>query len=244
MKKLFKQLCKENIRIQIKDFELKDVSFYGCDADFDIEIKDKETGILLATDNVRVENAFWGVDDSEEFYYFLEGKEIDFSEEYDDDFDNLPSDLLKEFEDYELDYYNNAYHELLFEGEESLMDCYIDKIMHQLDPGKDKFYFVHGKKIAWINITADYKGFHLHSDDVEIKKVYNVYEERWIYEMEGVFFSITGNSDNLIIHRYKRDKTYNLIMTAEDFDNNRCPDYWGKIGDVLYGYNKIRNKHQ
>ena len=33
-------------------------------------------------------------------------------------------------------------------------------------------------------------------------------------------------------------------MTAEDFDNNRCPDYWGKIGDVLYGYNKIRNKHQ
>ena len=42
----------------------------------------------------------------------------------------------------------------------------------------------------------------------------------------------------------KNDKNYNLIMTAKDFDNNRCPDYWGKIGDVLYGYNKIRNKHQ
>ena len=101
MKKLFKQLCKENVRIQIKDFELKDVSFYGCDADFDIEIKDKETGILLATDNVRVENAFWGVDDSEEIYYFLEGKEIDVSEEYDDDFDN---DLFDEDEEESRDY--------------------------------------------------------------------------------------------------------------------------------------------
>ena len=46
-----KRYSKENVRIQIKDFELENVSFYGCDAYFDIEIKDKETGILLSTDN-------------------------------------------------------------------------------------------------------------------------------------------------------------------------------------------------
>ena len=241
MKLKIKQLCnKENVRIQITDFELMNVCIYGCDACFHFEIRDKETNFLLLSDSEIIENAFMGVDDVDEIYYFLEDKGIDFSEEYDEDFSNLPIDLQEEFDEYLFNTYDNVYHETLFDGEESTMECYIDKIMHQLDPDKNKFYLIRGKKIAWIKITSDYNGFHLHSDDVEIKKVYNVDEEDWIYEIEGIFFSVTGYSNNLKIHYYKRDNTCKFIVTAEKYDNNWFPDYWGKIGDVLYGYNRIK----
>ena len=72
-----KKYCEDNVHIKITDFELEDVSFYGCDAWFDFEIIDNETGALLDTDVEKVEYAFMGVDDSEDIYYFLEEKGID-----------------------------------------------------------------------------------------------------------------------------------------------------------------------
>jgi hypothetical protein len=83
-----KKYSRENIHIKITDFELRNVSFYGCDAGFYFEIRDNETDVLLDSDYEIVDNAFMGVDDSEEIYCFLEEKGIDFSEEYDDEYDD------------------------------------------------------------------------------------------------------------------------------------------------------------
>ncbi|MBQ9190825.1 MAG: hypothetical protein IJ142_04375 [Bacteroidaceae bacterium] len=71
MKKI-KKYCKDNIRIKITDFELLDVSIYGCDARFEFEIRDNKTDVLLDTDYETIDYAFMGVDDGEEIYYFLE----------------------------------------------------------------------------------------------------------------------------------------------------------------------------
>lgn len=74
-------------------------------------------------------------------------------------------------------------------------------------------------------------------DEVKIQPVYNVYSEEWIYEAEGVYFSVEASWTNSYIDQYKRDETCKYIVTEEDLDNNRFPGYDGKVGDVLYGYN-------
>ena len=183
-----KKYCEDNVHIKITDFELEDVSFYGCDAWFDFEIIDNETGALLDTDVEKVEYAFMGVDDSEDIYYFLEEKGIDFSEEYDDDFDRLPDELKKEFEEYELENYDEMYHEYLFDGDDETMQEYVDKVMEHLHLPSNKFYIVMDEKVCWIEATYDYFGVHLHSDNLKFSRVYNEEMEGWIYELDGIYF--------------------------------------------------------
>ncbi len=194
MKRTIKQYSAENIRIQITDFELLNTSFYGCDARFDFEIRDKETDVVLATDCETIENAFMGVDDSDEIYSFLEEKGIDFSEEYDDDYDKLPDDIKKEYEEYELLLTDAIEHESFFDEENSSgQDKYIERIMEQLYLDNSLLYIVHDGKVAWIKMESDYYGVHLSSDDVEIHKVYEKDMEDWIYEVEGNYFFITSD---------------------------------------------------
>jgi len=242
MKKKIKKYSKENVRIQIKEFELKDVSFFGCDACFDFEIRDKETDVLLATDYVTIENAFMGVVDSDDIYYFLEEKGIDFDKEYDGSFHNLPADLQKEYEDYELEYYNEVYHEQFFDDNDSSHEWYVKKIMDQIYLEENKFYIIHGKDVAWISATQDYFGIHLHSDDVEIHQVYNLEEQKYIYKAEGIYFDISASYDsppNFGIHFYKRIKNQKCVVTRKGLRDDYYPGYMGWAGDVLYGYDDI-----
>ena len=237
---MIKQYRKENVDLKITDFELLDVSFYGCDARFEFEIRDKETGVLLDTDYETVENAFMGVDDGEEIYYFLEEKGIDFSEEYDDDYTKLPDELKKEFEKYEVSMYDDMYHEYLFDGDEETQDEYVEKIMKQLYLNKDRLYVIKGEEVRWISISTDYFGIHLHSDDVKISRVYNVDMESWIYEVEGEFFYLevpcwTENPDYHISF-FKRDDEHPHIVTGKDLECDIYPGYNGQEGDVLYDY--------
>lgn len=236
MKKKIKKYSKENVRIQIKEFELKDVSFFGCDACFDFEIRDKETDVLLATDYVTIENAFMGVVDSDDIYYFLEEKGIDFDKEYDGSFHNLPADLQKEYEEYDLDYYNEVYHEQFFD-DDSTLDEFVDKIMQKLYLDDSRRYLIHGKDAAWINVILDGLWLYPHSDEVKIQPVYNVNSEDWIYEADGVYFSVEATWTDCYFDQYERDETCKYIVTEEDLDNDRFPGYDGKVGDVLYGYN-------
>ena len=191
-----KKYSVDNVQIKITDFQLQDVSFYGCDAGFEFEIRDKETDVLLDTDYEIVDNAFMGVDDSEEIYSFLEEKEIDFSEEYDDDYDQLPDEIKKEFEEYELELYNDIYHEDFFDGEENAMEEIIGKVTRQLYLPDNKFYIVKGEEVGWIEVESDYFGVHLSSDTVKIHKVYNVDMQDWICETDGAYFVINDNSYN------------------------------------------------
>lgn len=238
-----KQYCKENVCIKVVDFELLDVSFYGCDARFEIEIKDQESNVLLDTDFETVENAFMGVDDSEEIYAFLEGKDIDFSEEYDDDFDKLPDELKKEFEEYELSLYNDLYHDYFFDGDDSTQEEIIDKIMDQFYLDESKLYIVRGKDARWIQISSGYLGIHLTSNDVEIHKAYNVNMQEWIYEVEGIYFYIINGDWGLRPDYHlilcKRDEAHPHTVTPDDLENDNYPGYNGKAGDVLYDDEEI-----
>ena len=238
-----KKYCEENIHIQITDFELRDVSIYGCDALFYFEIRDDETDVVLDTDCETIENAFMGVDDGEEIYYFLEEKGIDFSEEYDDDYDRLPDELKKEYEAYLLDHYNDLYHDYFFDADEDTQQEYIDKIMDQLYLASNRFYIIKDKKVCWIVTTEDYFGVHLSSDDVKIHKVYNVNMQEYIYEVDGIYFNICcsgmGLSADFYIELFERDEDHPYVVNAEDLANDVYPGYQGDVGDVIYSYNDL-----
>ena len=235
-----KKYCKENVHVKITDFDLLDVSFYGCDACFHFEIRDDETDVLLDTDCETIENAFMGVDNSEDIYYFLEEKEIDFSEEYDDDYDNLPDELKKEFEAYELEHYNDIYHDYFFESEEETQEEFNDKISNQLYLASNKFYIIKDEMVGWIEAKGDYSGVHLSSDSVEIHKVYNVDMEDWIYEADGIFFNVNcgdwGQSEDFYIEIFERDENHPFTVTAVELKNGFYTGYHGKAGDVIYNY--------
>ena len=188
-----KQYIDDNVSIKVTDFQLLDVSFYGCDARFEFEIRDKETGVVLDTDMEEIENAFMGVDDGEEIYFFLDNKGIDFSEEYDDDFDNLPDELKKEFETYELETYDDLYHEWFFQDEDDGHPEIIEKIRDQMYLPNGLFYVIMEGQVHWIEAKADYFGVHLSSETLEIQCVYNENAEKWIYELEGVYFDIVSD---------------------------------------------------
>lgn len=238
-----KHYCKENIFIKITDFELLDVSFYGCDARFEFEIYDKETETLLDTDYERIENAFMGVDDSEDIYYFLEEKGIDFSEEYDDDFSKLPDDLKKEYEECELSQYNDVYHDYLFDDDGSAQTDIIDKIMKQLYLDNSRFYVIKNDSVEWITANSDYFGTQISSDDLEISRVYNVDMEQYIYDVDGCYFDIIatdwGMRPDYQLTLFKRDELHPHKVTAEDLRNGTYPGYKGHAGDVLYDYDEM-----
>ncbi|MBR6416944.1 MAG: hypothetical protein IKS22_12715 [Bacteroidales bacterium] len=242
MKTIVNKYCIDNVSIRITDFELRDVSFYGCDAIFDLEIVDKETGVVIATDCEILENAFMGVDDSEELYYFLEDKGIDFSEKYDDDFSKLPPELQKEYEEYILAFWNDQYHDYFFESEDEVREEFLERIMKQLYLDGSLLYVISGDKVGFIKMKKDYFGIHLSSDDFEIRTVYNVDMEGWIYEVEGVFFDVTtswGPGDDFSFRRMKRRKGRKHIVSEEDLENDVYPGYDGKAGDVLYDYDDV-----
>ena len=204
-----KKYCKDIIHIKITDFELLDVSIYGCDARFEFEIRDNETDVLLDTDFQKVENAFMGVDDSEE---------------------------------YELQNYNDMYHDWFFEAEEEEQEGIIEKIMDELYLPKDLFYVVKGDSAEWIEAKFDYFGVHLNSDTLDIRKVYNVDIEDWIYETEGEFFDVVsdgGMSPDFDIEFFKRIEEHPYTVTANDLENDRYTGYVGKPGDVVYDYEDV-----
>ena len=206
---MIKKYCKDNIHIKITDFELLDVSIYGCDARFEFEIRDNETDVLLDTDFQKVENAFMGVDDSEE---------------------------------YELQNYNDMYHDWFFEAEEEEQEGIIEKIMDELYLPKDLFYVVKGDSAEWIEAKFDYFGVHLNSDTLDIRKVYNVDIEDWIYETEGEFFDVVsdgGMSPDFDIEFFKRIEEHPYTVTANDLENDRYTGYVGKPGDVVYDYEDV-----
>lgn len=238
-----KKYCEYNVRIKITDFELLDVSIYGCDARFEFEIRDKETDVLLDTDYETIENAFMGVDDDEEIYYFLEEKGIDFSEEYDDDYDKLPDELKKEYEAYELNHYNDLYHDYFCEGDEETQEEFVDKILENFHFPINKFYIVKGEEVGWIEAITDYFGVHLNCNGIEIQRVYNVDMEGWIYELDGIYFDIECIDWGQFypLEFYERDDKHPIIVTAEDLENDMYPGYDGKAGDVLYNYEMIYN---
>ena len=234
-----KKYIDDNVSIRVTDFQLLDVSFYGCDARFEFEIRDKETSVVLDTDMETVGSAFMGVDDSEEIYYFLENKGIDFSEEYDDDFDKLPDELKKEFEAHELETYNDMYHEWFFEDEDDEHTEIIEKIRNEMYMPNGLFYVVKDGEAHWIKAEADYFGVHLSSETLKIHRVYNVDAEDWIYALEGVFFDIVsdfGCPPDFSIEFYERNDQHPYTVTSDDLQNDRFTGYIGKAGDTIYEY--------
>ena len=231
-----KLYSKENLSIRITDFKLLNVSIYGCDARFDYEIRDQDTDILLDTDCDVIRSAFMGIDDSEELDYFLEEKGIDLSTDYDDDYDKLPESLRKEFEQYQLEMYDDQFHEYFF-GEESIaQEDIIAKLKDELSLYKGDIYVIQDEKVSWISISSDYFGKHLKSDEIVLQTVYNMDTEGWIYDIDGIYFEVYGSNGNYSLQFYIRADESRYIVKQEDIDNYYFPDYDGRAGDVLYSY--------
>lgn len=242
IKPIIKLFSKENVCIHITDFELLKISFYGCDARFEYEVRDKETNTLLYTDFDTIEYAFMGVDDSEEIYYFLEEKGIDFSAEYDNDYDKLPAEIRKEFEQYELSHYNELYHEYFFDGGSDAQDAICAKLIANLYPSPGDIYVIIDDKVSWIDITSDYFGLHPQSGDIVINRVYNMNSEDWIYEIEGVYFElgmIYSQPRQHTLLFYERDEDSRYVVTGDDITEGAFPDYDGQAGDKLNNYYAI-----
>lgn len=241
-KPIIKLFSKESITIHITDFRLTDVSIYGCDADFEYEIRDKETGTLLDTDSQRLEYAFMGVDDGDELYLFLKEKGIDFSAEYDDDYDKLPAGLRQEFEQYLIDMYNDLYHDWFFEDEEDAHEDIVEKLHTYLGRPGD-IYVIIGDKVGWIDITDDYFGIHLQCDkNVDLHSVYDMNSEEYIYEIGGVYFEpyvIDWRYKRYALRFFERDEDSRYEVTDEDCCEGAFTDYYGGEGDILYSYHEI-----
>ena len=183
-----------------------------------------------------------GVDDSEEIYYFLEEKGIDFSAEYNDDYDKLPAEIRKEFEQYELSHYNDIYHEYFFDGGSDVQDVIREKLLDNLYPIPGDIYFIINDKVSWIDITNDYFVIHPHSDDIVIHRVYNMDNEDWIYEVEGVYFAlgmIYSHPRQYTLLFCERDEDSRYVVTENDITKDAFPDYDGQAGDELYNYYAI-----
>lgn len=229
-KPIIKLFSEENVRIHVTDFELLDVSFYGCDARFEYEVRDKETNTLLYTDFDTIEYAFMGVDGSEEIYFFLEEKGIDFSAEYGDDYDKLPAEIRKEFEQYELSHYNDIYHEYFFDGGSDVQETISEKLLNNLYPIPGDIYVIIGDKVSWMDITNDYFGIHPQSDDIVIHRVYNMDNEDWIYEVGDVYFELGMIYSQPCQHTllfYERDEDSRYVVTENDITEGAYPDYDG-----------------
>ena len=194
-----------------------------------------------------LEYAFMGVDDGEDLYYFLEDKGIDFSEQYDDDYSKLPAQLQQEFDEYELSVYDEAYHEYLFDDEDTLKE-YSEKILNRCHPvDRYKLYIIKDSQPKWIDVTYDYYyGFLLHSKDVFIRGLYNINVDAdvYVYRVEDCYFNLleteyTGlfSCPEFKVVLYTRDENDFYVVTEEDLcDDCYPPDYWGDPGDVLYNY--------
>lgn len=240
--KVLKVYSKENIKICIKDVELRDISYYGCDAYFSIEVRDKMTDILLETTTDSLEDAFPGVDDGEEIYYFLEEKGIDFSEEYDDDYSQLPEELQKEFNAHLLNMYTEMYTEYLFEDEEALHSMQ-ERLRKQFSLPR-ALYLIQDGNVKWIHIESNDWGYiRLSSDELRINKVYNLNMEDWIYEVEGIYFNLPKWTDipltRIVLEFFERDDKSRHIVEQDGLDNGLYPHYDGRAGDVVYSYDDI-----
>ena len=240
MKPVIKIFNKSNVSIRITDFELLDVSFYGCDARFDFEIRDRETDVLLDTSLDIVQDAFPGIDDSEDLYEFLEEKGIDFSADYDDDYDKLPAEMLREFEQREQSMYDDMYHEWFFESDEQEHASIIEKIKDNLYPFRGDIYVIRGEEVAWIEVSYDYFGYHLKGEGVNLQFVYDMGTQKWIYEIDGVFFDLFGtDSCQFALVVYEREEDSRYVVTADDLLIDAFPYFDGDEGDVIYYYHPI-----
>lgn len=239
MKPIVKLYNADNITIRITDFKLQNVSYYGCDALFYYEIRDLETGILLDTSCETIEAAFMGIDDSEDVCEFLEDKGIDFTKDYDDNYDRLPAELKKEFEQHELEMYDDMYHDYFFEADDGIQAEMSEKIKAEMILYSGQIYVIRDGKVGWISVTDDYFGVHLKSDDVPIRMVYNMNDEDWIYAVDDAYFIVMVSCDiykHYSLRMLERDEDSRYVVTSDDLANDAFPYFDGDEGDVLYCY--------
>jgi hypothetical protein len=64
--KRIKKFIADNIKIVVTGIEITDTSFYGTDAWFDFEIRDRQTDILLGEDREWLEWCLPGYEDDDE----------------------------------------------------------------------------------------------------------------------------------------------------------------------------------
>ena len=230
--KTIKVYNEENVNVNVEFDKVTRIDYYGTDADFNVIVTDKETGIEIERSNISIKNVFHGFDTSEDVEYFFEINDLD-GDEYDWE---IPEDMEAEFNEY----INERYSEMFYDCDNEEMESYIEphlKDIYNLLGFNDFLYYIENeKKIDFIHINCSLYG-NRYIDDEDVEKLYDLNTESIIYKYKEVYFNLYGNCNFVEILKRTNEKKKVTIDMVEN---------WGipalthsLIGKYVYMYETI-----
>lgn len=237
-----KKFIADNIKIVVTGIEITDTSFYGTDARFDFEIRDKQTDILLDEDSESLEWCLPGYEGDEEYLeeWLKEEYDIDFEKDYDYDYERLPEHITEEWHNREVETLNDCYQDA------ELSDVITDGIIEKLEKvavnsRKELFYIIVGDKANVYEVSFDYYGPHVtgynNSNTVELVWYLDAQEE--IFYVDGVYFDVFGfdRYERYEYEEYVRDDSSAFVVNEDYLDG--LPSATPYLGKVVYDYEPI-----
>ena len=100
--------------VVVTEFEIVDTCFMGTDAYFNVELRDRDTDILLNEEYERLDSCFMGFEDNDSEYFeewLKEKYNIDFEKDYEYETSRLPEDVLDDWHKYEIELLDECYHD-------------------------------------------------------------------------------------------------------------------------------------
>ena len=185
--KTIKVYNEQNVNVNVEFDKVTCIGYYGTDADFNVIVTDKETGIEIERSNISIKNVFHGFDTSEDAEYFFEINDID-GDEYDWE---IPEDMEDEFNEYINERYSEMFYDCDSEEIESYIKPHLKDIYDSLGFNDFLYYIDNDKKIDFISISTNLDG-NRYIDDEDVEKLYDLNTESIIYKYKEVYFSFFG----------------------------------------------------
>lgn len=230
--KTIKVYNEENVNVNVEFDKVTRIDYYGTDADFNVIVTDKETGIEIEKSCISIKNVFRGFDTSEDAEYLFEINGLD-GDEYDWE---IPEDMEDEFNEYINERYSEIFYDFDNEEIESCIEPHLKDIYNELGFNDFLYYIGNDKKIDFIHIKGSIYGDR-YIDDEDVEKLYDLNTESIIYKYKEVYFSLYGNCSFVEILKRTNEKKKVTIDMVEN---------WGipalthsLIGKYVYMYETI-----
>lgn len=222
----------ENVNVNVEFDKVTRIDYYGTDADFNVIVTDKETGIEIERSNISIKNVFQGFDTSEDVETFFEIKDLD-GDEYDWE---IPEDMEDEFNEYINDRYSEMFYDCDNEEMESYIEPHLKDIYNLLGFNCFLYYIDNDNKIDFIHINCSIYG-NRYIDDEDVEKLYDLNTESVIYKYKEVYFSLCGNCSYVEILKRTNEKKK---VTVDMVENWGIPALTHSlIGKYVYMYETI-----
>ena len=216
--------------VVVTEFEIVGTCFMGTDAYFNVELRDRDTDILLNEEYERLDNCFMGFEDNDSEYFeewLKEKYNIDFEKDYEYETSRLPEDVLDDWHKYEIELLDECYHDA--DLEDIITDDILDKIGRQVSD-RDSFYIIDDGEAYLYDVKQTYFGAKILGADTP-EYVINGHAEDLIMSLHGVYFQIYFDGT---IEVYEKDENSGFVVDEEYLDGLAIPaDY---IGATAYSY--------